>query len=135
MNGFARGWGSLLPLRWYVQVLFDQAARGVPVRDSALPFIMLGGLAILYFSLAWFRLHFLARYPIPHPAQALPVGRPAGDGIAGAFVDEYGRVLGNNAAFGLIVLAPVIYGAFYPQPYLGQLIKNVPIAVVDDDNS
>jgi len=36
---------------------------------------------------------------------------------------------------GLIVLAPLIYGAFYPQPYLGQLIREVPIAVVDDDGT
>jgi len=38
-------------------------------------------------------------------------------------------------AFGLIVLAPIVYGVFYPQPYLGQLIKDIPIAVVDDDSS
>ena len=36
---------------------------------------------------------------------------------------------------GLFVLAPLIYGVFYPQPYLGQLIRAVPIAVVDDDFS
>ena len=34
MNGFARAWGAMLPLRWYIQILFDQAARGVPARDS-----------------------------------------------------------------------------------------------------
>jgi ABC-2 type transport system permease protein len=135
MNGFARGWGTLLPLRWYIQILFDQAARGVPLRDSAEPFIMLGGLALLYFALSWIRLYALTRHPFPEPAQALPVSRPPRPGIAGAFADEYGRVLGNRAAFGLIVLAPLIYGVFYPQPYLGQLIKDVPVAVVDDDNS
>jgi ABC-2 type transport system permease protein len=135
MNGFARGWGTLLPLRWYIQLLFDQAARGVPVRDSAQPFIMLAGLAVLYFGLSWVRLYALARRPVPEPAQALPVRRPPRRGISGAFADEYGRVLGNRAAFGLIVMAPLIYGIFYPQPYLGQLIKDVPVAVVDDDNS
>ncbi|MGX5803431.1 ABC transporter permease [Bradyrhizobium sp. Arg314] len=135
MNGFARGWGTLLPLRWYVQILFDQAARGVPVRDSAEPFMMMGRLAILYFVLASILLHALARQPTPKAPQALAPGRPARHGIAGAFVDEYGRVLGNTAAFGLIVLAPIVYGALYPQPYLGQLLKDVPIAVVDDDSS
>ncbi len=39
------------------------------------------------------------------------------------------------SAFGLIVLAPVIYGALYPQPYLGQLVRQIPIAVVDDDGT
>ncbi|MGX5846659.1 ABC transporter permease [Mesorhizobium sp. PL10] len=135
MNGFARGWGTMLPLRWYIQVLFDQAALGVPVRDSAEPFIMLASLAMLYFGLSWVRFVVLARHPAPEPAQALPVNRPARRGIAGAFADEYGRVLGNRAAFGLIVLAPIIYGVFYPQPYVGQLIKDAPVAVVDDDRS
>ena len=35
MGGFAQVWGSFLPLRWYIQILFDQAARGVPPVDSA----------------------------------------------------------------------------------------------------
>lgn len=34
MNIFARAWGAILPLRWYIQILFDEAARGVPVADS-----------------------------------------------------------------------------------------------------
>jgi ABC-2 type transport system permease protein len=42
-------------------------------------------------------------------------------------------VLRDRGAFGLIVLGPLIYGLFYPQPYLGQLIRDIPIAIVDDD--
>ena len=30
MGVFPRAWGALLPLRWYQQILFDQAARGSP---------------------------------------------------------------------------------------------------------
>ena len=30
MLAFAKGWGAILPLRWYMQILFDQAARGAP---------------------------------------------------------------------------------------------------------
>ena len=44
MQAFARGWGSILPLRWYMQILFDQAARGAPVADSARPFVILAGI-------------------------------------------------------------------------------------------
>ena len=36
MGWFARTWGDILPLRWYIQILVDQAARGVPVTDSRL---------------------------------------------------------------------------------------------------
>ena len=35
----------------------------------------------------------------------------------------------------MMILAPVLYGIFYPQPYLGQLVRKIPIAVVDDDRS
>src|SRR4029453_9792468 len=48
MGAFARTWGAILPLRWYIQILFDQAARGAPVASSRLPFAVLAGLAILY---------------------------------------------------------------------------------------
>jgi ABC-2 type transport system permease protein len=30
---------------------------------------------------------------------------------------------------------PSYYGFYYPQPYLGQLVRDVPIAVVDDDRT
>ena len=35
----------------------------------------------------------------------------------------------------MIVLAPLIYGLLYPQPYLGQLLRELPIAVVDEDHT
>ena len=34
MNGFAQFWGDLMPLRWYIQILFDQAVRGLPTSVS-----------------------------------------------------------------------------------------------------
>src|SRR5262249_44430558 len=47
MGGFARGWGSLLPLRWYLQILVDQAERGAPVQAAAVPLGILAGMAML----------------------------------------------------------------------------------------
>jgi ABC-2 type transport system permease protein len=32
-------------------------------------------------------------------------------------------------------LAPFVYGVLYPQPYLGQLLRHIPIAVVDQDHT
>jgi ABC-2 type transport system permease protein len=134
MGGFARAWGAMLPLRWYIQILFDQAARGVPPRDSVEPFVMLAALGTVYFGLAWLRLRAIARRPVPAAEPAPP---PDGSvrGVAGFFAAEYGRVLRDRGAFGLIVLGPVLYGILYPQAYLGQLIRGVPIAVVDDDDT
>src|SRR5882672_418679 len=59
MNAFAQAWGAILPLRWYIAVLFGQAARGLPVQESAQPFAALALLAGLYALLAVLRLRGL----------------------------------------------------------------------------
>jgi len=135
MNGFARFWGDLLPLRWYIQILFDQAVRGLPTWTSAIPFAVLAGIAIGLSALCWARLRAIAgrietyRAPSPPPDTASP---PV---LGGTLFAELKAVLSDSGVTGLIVLAPVIYGALYPQPYLGQLLRNLPIAVVDQDHT
>jgi ABC-2 type transport system permease protein len=133
MSGFARSWGDLLPVRWYMQILSDQAARGVPAVHSIEPLAILASLTLAYFALAILRLRTIAQKPLP--AEAAAAEPPISRGIAAAFAAEYWRALRDRGAFGLIVLAPIIYGALYPQPYLGQLIRAIPIAVVDEDSS
>ena len=54
---------------------------------------------------------------------------------AAAFAGEWRRVLADRGVFSLMIVAPVFYGVFYPQPYLGQLVRKLPIAVVDDDRT
>jgi ABC-2 type transport system permease protein len=44
-------------------------------------------------------------------------------------------VLGTRSAFSVLFLAPLIYGIYYPQPYLNQILRKLPIAVVDNDLS
>jgi ABC-2 type transport system permease protein len=61
MNTFAQVWSSILPLRWYMAVLLGQAARGLPVSDSAVPFAVLAGLALLFCR------RRLAAHGKPHP--------------------------------------------------------------------
>jgi ABC-2 type transport system permease protein len=56
-------------------------------------------------------------------------------GIGGAFAAEWRRVLAIRGAFILLVIAPLIYGLYYPQPYLTQILRKVPIVVVDNDLS
>ena len=136
MNGFARFWGALLPLRWYIQILFDQAVRGLPASDSARPFMFLGALAIALFGLAWLRLRAISVTSIasaPEPALAEPAF--AGGDAGAAMTAELRRILNDRGVFGLIVLAPILYGVLYPQPYLGQLLREIPIAVVDQDHT
>jgi ABC-2 type transport system permease protein len=137
MNAFASAWGALLPLRWYMAVLLGQAARGLPLYESARPFAVLAALAMLYSVLALLRLRSLARSSgadAPAPEEpAIPDAAP--QGIGGAFAAEWRRVLAARGAFILLVLAPIVYGFYYPQPYLNQILRKIPIAVVDADQS
>lgn len=136
MNGFAQAWGWLLPLRWYMQILFDQAVRGLPTSVSAWPFAILGAIVIVAFGLAWLRLRAIARATPTSVARAPALATVwSGPGVGAAMVDEGRRILNDRGVFGLMVLAPVIYGILYPQPYLGQVLRNIPIAVVDQDKS
>src|SRR5262249_44969870 len=133
MTTFALAWGAILPIRWYMAVLFGQAARGLPPADSARPLTALAALAMLYSLLAILRLRAIAGRPAPAPEPAeAPVIRR---GVGGAFAAAWWRVLANRGAFILLVLAPLVYGVYYPQPYLNQILRKIPIAVVDNDLS
>jgi ABC-2 type transport system permease protein len=138
MPAFAAGWGMILPLRWYMEILFDQAARGAPVADSAPAFTVLCGLAFLYLGLAWLLLRALRRHAGAFRHAMPPAPSPVtmeGPLLHRAIVGELRRVLTDRGVKGLMILAPLLYGAFYPQPYLGQTLRHIPIAVVDLDRT
>lgn len=136
MSEFAQSWGKVLPLRWYIQILFDQAVRGLPASISVQPFTALAALALVYLGLAWWRLSAIARARTSPRGQNVSPPTPSPPhGMGQAMVRELGRVLNDSGALGLIMLAPVIYGLFYPQPYLGQLLRGLPVSVVDQDNT
>jgi ABC-2 type transport system permease protein len=137
MNAFAQVWSAILPLRWYMAVLLGQAARGLPVSESAVPFAALAGLTVLYAALALLRMSSLkrnGRFEMAAPSEPPEIGGTP-RGIGGAFMAEWRRVLGMRSAFSLLFLAPLIYGLYYPQPYLNQILRKLPIAVVDNDFS
>ena len=119
-----------------MEILFDQAVRGLPASSSAQPFGILGALAVLYFGLAWIGLRALAGVPRARPsAPQVTLLSYSRSGIGSAMAAEFGRVLADRNAFSLIVLGPILYGLFYPQPYLGQVLRGIPIAVVDQDRT
>src|SRR5262249_48000234 len=70
MNAFAQFWSAILPLRWYMAVLFGQAAHGLPVQDSARPFAVLAAFAALYTLLALLRLRAVGAGMGRRPARA-----------------------------------------------------------------
>lgn len=137
MNAFAQVWSAILPLRWYMAVLLGQAARGLPVSESAVPFAALAGLTALYAGLALLRMSSLkrnGRFEMVGLSEPPEIGGTP-RGIGGAFTAEWRRVLGMRSAFSLLFLAPLVYGLYYPQPYLNQILRKLPIAVVDNDLS
>ena len=134
MNAFAYAWGAILPLRWYMAVLLGQAARGLPLLASAPAFTALTALTVLYTLLAFLRLRSIANNAPPmRAAPQLPA--VTSNGVGGAFVAEWRRVLAIRGAFILLFIGPVVYGIYYPQPYLNQILRKIPIAVVDSDQS
>jgi len=134
MNAFSQIYGALLPLRWYESILLDQAARGIPAAASGIAFAALAGLAVLYFMLALYRLNAIRTgWRRGRAGVEMPSIGPIGRGIAANATAEWRRVLAHPGGFGLLVFAPVFYGAFYPQPFLTQILHDVPIAVVDND--
>jgi ABC-2 type transport system permease protein len=135
MSAFAHAWSAILPLRWYMAVLLGQAARGLPLSDSAPAFAALTALTALYALLAFLRLRSLAKTAPPPAAEPQLPAAAAPRGVGGAFAAEWRRVLALRGAFILLVLAPLIYGIYYPQPYLNQILRKIPIAVVDSDQS
>src|SRR5262249_6066872 len=121
---------------WYMAVLFGQAARGLPVQDSAWPFAALAALAAFYTLLALLRLRAISASMIGESTEPVTTeAPPASRGVGGAFAAECRRGLPTRGAFSLMVLAPLIYGIYYPQPYLTQILRKIPIAVVDNDLS
>ncbi len=113
MSAFALSWGAILPLRWYMAVLLGQAARGLPLYESARPFAVLAALAAIYTLLAFLRLRAIAASTPRTPREAEPAAAPAPSrGVGGAFVGEWRRVLAIRGAFMLLVVGPLVYGLY-----------------------
>jgi ABC-2 type transport system permease protein len=56
-------------------------------------------------------------------------------GLLEAFRYEFRRIFTVKPAFSVMVLGAAFYAFFYPQPYLNEALRNVPIAVVDRDGT
>jgi ABC-2 type transport system permease protein len=48
---------------------------------------------------------------------------------------EFKRISSNEGARTTMVVAVLIYAVFYPQPYLNETVRKVPVVVVDQDHS
>lgn len=56
-------------------------------------------------------------------------------GVYRVWRDSLWQVFAYRPAFMVMVLSLVIYGVLYPQPYLAETLRDIPVALVDQDNS
>ena len=122
-----RVWSALLPLTHYLQVMVDQSMR----------------------SRAAVRVDAAARRAAGagrRPGRAVRVAdgpRGARRPLLGATVKtalrewlaEYRRIFLDPGAALILVGALVLYAFFYPIPYRAQVLKHVPVVVVDQDQT
>ncbi|CAO3424508.1 ABC transporter permease [Azospirillum argentinense] len=55
--------------------------------------------------------------------------------LLAVFRHELGRIVSVRPAFAVLVVAAGLYALFYPQPYVNEALRDVPIAVVDQDGT
>ena len=56
-------------------------------------------------------------------------------GLLDVFRHEFRRIFTVKSAFAVMVLGAAFYALFYPQPYLNEALRDVPIALVDRDGT
>ncbi|MCC8963858.1 ABC transporter permease [Bradyrhizobium sp. Pear76] len=55
--------------------------------------------------------------------------------VLAVFRNEIGRLFSLRPVVSVVVVAAAVYAVFYPQPYLNEALRKVPIAVVDQDRT
>ncbi|NGX97173.1 MAG: ABC transporter permease, partial [Candidatus Afipia apatlaquensis] len=55
--------------------------------------------------------------------------------LLAVYRDEFRRIFALKPVWSVLIGAVLIYAAFYPQPYVNEALRNVPIAVVDTDGT
>ncbi len=50
-------------------------------------------------------------------------------------INTWKSILADKGVFTMLVVAPILYGFFYPWPYKNEVVHNVPVAIIDYDHS
>lgn len=53
----------------------------------------------------------------------------------GSFLQTIKDVFSDKGVLLLLMIAPIIYGFFYPWPYSTEVVNHVPVGIIDQDNS
>lgn len=129
----AQVWSAFLPGTWYVELRIDQSLRATPAHLSVnsvlalLAIVVVLGLAVLA------RLRHLPM-PEPDPTPEMPATDPARP-MRSAFRREWAGMLRDKQVAMILIMALGLYGLIYPYPYTSETLREVPVVLVDQDNS
>lgn len=60
---------------------------------------------------------------------------PASQSFWTSFIQTFKDVFGDKGVLLMLIIAPIIYGFFYPWPYSSEVVNHVPVGIIDHDNS
>ncbi|MGP5214899.1 ABC transporter permease [Psychrobacter celer] len=63
------------------------------------------------------------------------VTQPPAQGFFASFCQTLTDVFKDKGIVLMLIIAPIIYGFFYPWPYSSEVVNHVPVGIVDKDNS
>lgn len=63
------------------------------------------------------------------------VTQPPAQGFLASFFQTLTDVFTDKGIVLMLIIAPIIYGFFYPWPYSSEVVNHVPVGIVDKDNS
>lgn len=60
---------------------------------------------------------------------------PPSQHFLGSFLQTIKDIFSDKGVLLLLMIAPIIYGFFYPWPYSSEVVNHVPVGIIDKDNS
>ena len=61
--------------------------------------------------------------------------QPTSQGFWGSLLQTFKDIFTDKGVLLMLLIAPIIYGFFYPWPYSSEVVNHVPVGIVDYDNS
>tara|TARA_R110002126_G_scaffold275515_1_gene420883 strand:- start:5587 stop:6783 length:1197 start_codon:yes stop_codon:yes gene_type:complete len=67
------------------------------------------------------------------PSQSPPLS--SSQSFLGSFLQTLKDIFTDKGVVLMLIIAPIIYGFFYPWPYSTEVVNHVPVGIIDKDNS
>jgi len=68
-------------------------------------------------------------------SEATSTVTPASQSFWNSFIQTFKDVFSDKGVLLMLIIAPIIYGFFYPWPYSSEVVNHVPVGIIDHDNS